>query len=69
MGCSYYRNAECFIICFDLSYPRTFENVDAWRMESLTQLNPKDPLNFPIILLGTKCDLEGRKVNINLIVL
>lgn len=64
MGQAFYRNAECCVLCFDLTDPKTFETIDTWRTEFLTQLNPKDPENFPFVILGNKCDKEGeRKVS------
>lgn len=66
MGASFYRNAECCVLVCDLTEMKSFENIDTWRQEFLTQLNPKDPDNFPFILLGNKCDKEGeRKVTEN----
>ncbi len=62
MGAAFYRNAECCVLCFDLTDPKTFETVDTWRTEFLTQLNPKDPDNFPFVIIGNKCDKEDRKV-------
>lgn len=65
MGAAFYRNAECCVLCFDLTDPKTFETIDTWRTEFLTQLNPKDPENFPFVIIGNKCDKEGeRKVRI-----
>ena len=59
MGAAFYRNAECCILVFDQTDPKTFETIDTWRSEFLTQLNPKDPENFPFVVLGNKCDKEG----------
>jgi len=59
MGAAFYRNAECCILVFDLTDPKTFESIDTWRSEFLTQLNPKDPENFPFVVLGNKCDKDG----------
>lgn len=59
LGSAFYRNAECCILVFDQTDPKTFETIDTWRSEFLTQLNPKDPENFPFVILGNKCDKEG----------
>ena len=61
MGASFYRNAECCVLVCDLTEMKSFENIESWRTEFLTQLNPKDPENFPFILLGNKCDKEGER--------
>lgn len=64
MGAAFYRNAECCALVFDITELKTFDNVDNWRTEFITQLNPKDPENFPFVLIGNKCDKENeRKVN------
>jgi Ras-related protein Rab-7A len=63
MGAAFYRNAECCVLCFDLTEPKSFETIDTWRTEFLTQLNPKDPENFPFVIIGNKCDKDvERKV-------
>ena len=64
MGAAFYRNAECCCLVFDITESKTFDNVDTWRTEFITQLNPKDPENFPFVLIGNKCDKESdRKVS------
>lgn len=59
LGSAFYRNSECCVLVFDLTDPKSFETIETWRSEFLTQLNPKDPESFPFILLGNKCDLEN----------
>ena len=61
MGAAFYRNAECCALVFDFTELKTFDNVDNWRTEFLTQLNPKDPENFPFVLIGNKCDKENER--------
>lgn len=67
MGAAFYRNAECCALVFDITEAKTFENIDNWRTEFITQLNPKDPENFPFVLIGNKSDKENeRKVKFKL---
>ena len=61
MGASFYRNAECCVLVCDLTDSKPFETIDTWRQEFLTQLAPKDPDNFPFVLLGNKCDKESER--------
>ena len=61
MGAAFYRNAECCVLVFDLTEPKTFETIETWRTEFLTQLSPKDPDNFPFVLLGNKSDKESER--------
>ena len=66
MGASFYRNSECCVLVFDLTDEKTFETIDSWRVEFLNQLNPKDPENFPFVLIGNKCDqVDNIKVSID----
>jgi Ras-related protein Rab-7A len=59
LGAAFYRNSECCILVYDMTEPKTFDTIDTWRSEFLTQLNPKDPDNFPFVVLGNKCDKES----------
>lgn len=64
MGAGFYRNSECCILVYDVTDRKSFEAIDTWKSEFLTQLNPKDPDKFPFVLIGNKCDLtEERKVS------
>ncbi|XP_073472302.1 ras-related protein Rab-39B-like [Aquarana catesbeiana] len=52
---SYYRNAACVILLFDLTAHKTFENIQNWYQE-VTERTQPHPLVF--LLLGTKSDLR-----------
>ena len=54
MGQSFYRNSQACILVFDITDAETFKNVETWRTEFLDQLNPSNPNEFPLILLGRK---------------
>jgi Ras-related protein Rab-7A len=63
MGPSFYRNSECCALVCDLTDEKSFEAIDNWRTEFLNQLSPKNPENYPFVLLCNKCDkIEERKV-------
>lgn len=47
---------------FDVTAPNTFKTLDSWRDEFLIQASPRDPENFPFVVLGNKIDLENRQV-------
>ncbi len=51
------------MLCFDVTMPTTFKSLDSWRDEFLIQASPRDPENFPFVVLGNKIDLENRAVN------
>jgi Ras-related protein Rab-7A len=61
MGVSFYRNSECCILVCDLTDMKSFETIETWRQEFLNQLNPKDPENYPFLLLCNKCDKESER--------
>lgn len=51
------------MLVFDVSAPDTFKSLDSWRDEFLIQASPRDPENFPFVVLGNKIDLESRAVS------
>lgn len=58
LGSSFYRNSDCCVLVFDKTDPKSFESIENWRNEFLTQLNSVDPDTFPFVLLGNKSDKE-----------
>ena len=47
-----------------LTSPRLYEkSVDNWKDEFLSQAVPRNPDNFPFVLIGNKIDLENRAVS------
>jgi Ras-related protein Rab-7A len=62
LGVAFYRGADCCVLVFDVNVAKTFENLDSWRDEFLIQAAPRDPDNFPFVLLGNKIDLEHQRV-------
>ena len=64
LGVAFYRGADCCVLTFDVTMPNTFKNLDSWRDEFLIQSSPRDPDNFPFVVLGNKVDLESRAVSL-----
>ncbi|KAK6467231.1 ras-related protein Rab-7a-like [Huso huso] len=62
LGVAFYRGADCCVLVFDVTAPNTFKTLDSWRDEFLIQAGPRDPENFPFVVLGNKIDLENRQV-------
>lgn len=62
LGVAFYRGADCCVLVFDVTAPTTFKTLDSWRDEFLIQASPRDPDNFPFVVLGNKIDLENRQV-------
>lgn len=63
LGVAFYRGADCCVLVFDVTAPSTFKSLDSWRDEFLIQASPRDPENFPFVLLGNKDDLEPRAIS------
>ncbi|KAL8596869.1 Ras-related protein Rab-7A [Nucella lapillus] len=62
LGVAFYRGADCCVLVFDVTMPNTFRALDSWRDEFLIQASPRDPENFPFVVIGNKIDLENRAV-------
>lgn len=56
LRCGYYVQSEGLIVMFDLTSKVTFENVEKW-INSYGRI-----AGGPIVLCGTKCDLENKEV-------
>lgn len=63
LGMAFYRGADCCVLVFDVTAPNTFKSLESWRDEFLIQASPRDPDNFPFVILGNKVDLENRAVS------
>ncbi|ORZ20700.1 vacuolar biogenesis protein [Absidia repens] len=61
LGVAFYRGADCCVLAYDVNNSKTFEHVDQWRDEFLIQASPRDPDEFPFVLLGNKVDVEESK--------
>lgn len=59
LGVAFYRGADCCVLVFDVNQLKSFESLDSWREEFLIHANPRDPDNFPFVVLGNKIDREG----------
>ncbi|CAN0409087.1 unnamed protein product, partial [Ectocarpus fasciculatus] len=56
LGVAFYRGAEACVLVYDITNPKSFEQLDSWREEFLHQAAPMDPDNFPFVLIGKKGD-------------
>jgi GTPase SAR1 family protein len=52
------------VLCFDVNNAKSFETLDSWRDEFLIQSSPRDPENFPFVVLGNKVDIEESRRNV-----
>lgn len=63
LGVAFYRGADCCVLVYDVTAPTSFKSLDSWRDEFLIQASPRDPENFPFIVIGNKIDQENRAVS------
>ena len=63
LGVAFYRGADSCVLVFDVTKPKTFDNLDSWKDEFLIQAGPRDPDNcarggrcfLPLTLLLPLC--------------
>ena len=55
----YYRGVDGFLVAFDVTDAESFNAVDNWVI-NIEKFSNK--IDHYVILVGTKCDLEGRRV-------
>ncbi|EEQ97994.1 Rab7, putative [Perkinsus marinus ATCC 50983] len=61
LGVAFYRGADCCCLVYDITNPKSFESLDSWRDEFLIQASPKDPEEFPFVVVGNKLDMEAKR--------
>jgi Ras-related protein Rab-7A len=61
LGVAFYRGADACCIVYDMTKPKTFEDLSYWRDEFLTQAGPRDPANFPFVVLANMCDKANER--------
>lgn len=64
LGVAFYRGADCCVLVYDVTSQQSFRNLESWRDEFLIQASPRNPEEFPFVLLGNKVDLENRAVGV-----
>lgn len=62
LGVAFYRGSDACVLVFDITSEKTFDNLNMWKEEFLTQASPKNPDDFPFIILGNKCDEQSQRV-------
>ena len=58
---AFYKGAECCLLVYDITNPRSFTTLLNWKTEFLRQAAPKNLEAFPFILLGNKADKESER--------
>ncbi len=55
---AFYRGADACILVYDITQEKSFEQLNSWREEFLSQANARDPDNFAFVVIGNKVDKE-----------
>ncbi|XP_015905800.1 ras-related protein rab7 [Parasteatoda tepidariorum] len=63
LGVAFYRGADCCVLVYDVTSPNSFKSLDSWRDEFLIQSGPRNPDDFPFVVIGNKIDLENRAIS------
>lgn len=58
LGVAFYRGSDACVLVYDVTNPKSFQDLKNWRREFLNQANPKDADNFPFLVLGNKMDVD-----------
>lgn len=61
LGVAFYRGADACVLVYDITKPKSFENLANWKEEFLVQAGPRDPANFPFVVLGNMCDKQDQR--------
>jgi Ras-related protein Rab-7A len=50
-------------LVYDITSTKSFDSLESWKEEYILNGSPKDPENFPFIVLGNKSDkIDEKKV-------
>ncbi|CAL1281428.1 unnamed protein product [Larinioides sclopetarius] len=60
LGIAFYRGADCVVLVYDVSSPASYHSLEVWKDEFLIHGAPRDPRNFPFVVIGNKIDLGNR---------
>lgn len=64
LGQAFYRGADAAVLVYDITSAESFEALETWRDEFLTQVSVEDEEHFPFAVVGNKTDLaESRSVS------
>ena len=58
LSCNLLRSANGIFLIYDITQQKTFDKINEW-LNDIRNLKEND---FPIVLIGNKCDLEGIRV-------
>ena len=61
IGRSIYKDADCLILVYDITSRESFTSLDTFWDSYIAYAQPYEPDEFPVLLVGNKCDLNDRR--------
>jgi len=58
LGMAFYRGADACVLVYSITNSKSFQNLRPWKEEFLLQASPRNPSQFPFMVIGNKCDKE-----------
>ena len=58
LGMAFYRGADACVLVYSITNSKSFQNLRPWKDEFLLQASPRNPSQFPFMVIGNKCDKE-----------
>eukprot|EP01102_Stenamoeba_stenopodia_P007636 TRINITY_DN2150_c0_g1_i1.p1 TRINITY_DN2150_c0_g1~~TRINITY_DN2150_c0_g1_i1.p1 ORF type:complete len:203 (-),score=28.76 TRINITY_DN2150_c0_g1_i1:56-664(-) len=58
LGTAFYRGADACVLVFDINAPKSWDNVEAWRNEFISEAGITDPVSYPFVIVGNKIDAK-----------
>eukprot|EP00007_Cunea_sp_BSH-02190019_P006381 CAMPEP_0174236980 /NCGR_PEP_ID=MMETSP0417-20130205/6368_1 /TAXON_ID=242541 /ORGANISM="Mayorella sp, Strain BSH-02190019" /LENGTH=202 /DNA_ID=CAMNT_0015315685 /DNA_START=98 /DNA_END=706 /DNA_ORIENTATION=- len=62
LGTAFYRGSDGVIFVFDVTRRDTFEELERWRTSFLIQVEQEGNNDFPMLIIGNKCDKADERV-------
>ncbi|KAI9282546.1 small GTPase superfamily [Sporodiniella umbellata] len=66
LGVAFYRGADCCVMVYDVNNATSFQSLEQWHDEFLTQASPRNSEQFPFVVLGNKVDLDEARRTVSL---
>jgi Ras-related protein Rab-7A len=61
LGMAFYRGADACVLVYNITNSKSFQNLKAWKDEFLLQASPRNPSQFPFMVIGNKSDLDDKR--------
>jgi len=57
LGYAFYRGSNCCMLVYDVSNRASFEALNKWKLNFISNASPADAASFPFMVVGNKSDL------------